>query len=220
MLKKSMVTRCDDAWVFIFALGRSGSTTVLGMLNQVPFVNLSGENDNLYGDLLHLFDKTLGLRHREHDAAAWWNDPQADRLQEDVCDWMANLVRPGQIHGFKEIRYKDADKLIRLLPNAKYILNYRNDDQRAKERWFTQKANMTAEKHALFSKFRAARHVRYLPLESFSVNAFNDLLRWLGIQGCHFIDVLHYNDKGLSTDARNVLRDNCTLMRPTPPHHR
>ena len=34
---------CDQHWLIIISAGRSGSTTILDMLNAVPFVSLSGE---------------------------------------------------------------------------------------------------------------------------------------------------------------------------------
>jgi hypothetical protein len=40
------------SWLFILATGRSGSTTILSMLNQVPEISLSGENNDLLGSLI------------------------------------------------------------------------------------------------------------------------------------------------------------------------
>lgn len=43
----SMSSCRSHAWLFVLSTGRSGSTTILNMLNAIPQIKLSGENGNL-----------------------------------------------------------------------------------------------------------------------------------------------------------------------------
>lgn len=63
--------------VFIWATGRSGSTTVLEMLNLVPCVSLSGENGEFVkhiDDLSSYMNNTLN-----HRTGAWYNEIDKSR---------------------------------------------------------------------------------------------------------------------------------------------
>jgi len=54
-------SRCDlseQRWLFVISTGgRTGSTSLLGMLNAHPSIALSGENSNQLADLLTLWNK-------------------------------------------------------------------------------------------------------------------------------------------------------------------
>ncbi len=59
-------TPCHQRFLFILATGRSGSTSLLKMLNQLPNVRLSGENYNILYEMSKLssfFDKTERKRY-------------------------------------------------------------------------------------------------------------------------------------------------------------
>lgn len=50
--------------LFIWGTGRSGSTTVLEMLNLVPCVSLSGENVEFMKDMKSLVSAMMSLNHK------------------------------------------------------------------------------------------------------------------------------------------------------------
>ena len=54
----------DQKWLFVFGMGRSGSTTLKNMLNQVPGIYIGGETNNLVG-LLTTVMTTIFLSKRE-----------------------------------------------------------------------------------------------------------------------------------------------------------
>jgi len=60
-------SRCDlseQRWLFVISLGgRTGSTSLLGMLNAHPAIALSGENSNQLSDLLTLWNKASMQTH-------------------------------------------------------------------------------------------------------------------------------------------------------------
>lgn len=59
-------TPCNQRFLFILATGRSGSTSLLRMFNQLPNVRLSGENYNILyeaSSIYSFFDKESHKRH-------------------------------------------------------------------------------------------------------------------------------------------------------------
>ena len=52
--EKKSCDLCGQRWLFVLATGRSGSTTVLNMLNALPGVYMAGENMNVVGKLRQL----------------------------------------------------------------------------------------------------------------------------------------------------------------------
>lgn len=51
-----------------------------------------------------------------------------------------------------------------------------------------------------------------LPLESFSLAKFNELLKWLGFSGCSYRRVAHANNNGTYKDGNNsnLVNGTCT----------
>ena len=142
-------------WLFVFSVGgRTGSTTLMGMLNAVPQIKLTGENKDLYSRLYELEQDTLALgggdRARD-EFDAWHNAPDPVRLQAAVCSWLLALSpHPGAlVHGFKEIRTPAAPLLARTMPHARFVINFRLDlaaQQRSFERLGGQKTLAEATK--------------------------------------------------------------------------
>jgi len=136
--------------VFIIATGRSGSTSLLTLLRELPGSDVLGENGGGINSLWRL-DKQLkaaaDLRHRDgaiEKRVAWLHRP-SDKLQmrselvasyrkilEATVNWR---IVPGEtvLLGFKEVRWAfqdqlaDAELLLELYPCAKLILSYRED---------------------------------------------------------------------------------------------
>ena len=207
---------CDGAWVFIIATGRSGSTTVLDMLNLVPAIELSGEKGpgfcNLWPQMYESQRSVLLQQSKNH---AFLNSATGLQLKaaenrmdaavsRSMCTWIKGLEPRGRTqalvttHGFKEIRPCYVNLLTRAFPRAKFILNFREDvEAQSHSAWFAQ--NSTHALDILEGKIETYRSqlrgydTFELPLESFNVSTFNRLLRWLGTTDCTYRGVLHSN---------------------------
>ena len=143
-------------WLFIAATGRSGSTSLLEMVNQLPGVYLEGENMGLFESLFTLKeDATKDLQEFHEDEirarvhkgvgsfyrAPGYVSPTAslDAIAREfvevyVLGAKGSAFRAreekARLVGFKEIRFKNAqelDYLIHLFPCAKVIINVRRD---------------------------------------------------------------------------------------------
>lgn len=117
---------CNDSnFLFIFGTGRSGTTTILNMLNTVPNINLAGEN---YGELkaFHaLYENAknyLGFQDRR-DKVVFHGEMDSHELLCTIQSWIRTTIgKPSNpsntnIIGFKEIRHKPNQKAQRLAPD-------------------------------------------------------------------------------------------------------
>jgi len=129
-----MCNPCDQEWLFVLGTGRSGSTTLMDMLNLLPGVSLAGEDGGTILDFQHLreayeaagaFRVEHHQRHRHHQHQE--NGDAARKVFRDafscmVQDYYAQTMLPfdvdrqqgialGLVRGFKEIRYSDVDKM-------------------------------------------------------------------------------------------------------------
>lgn len=66
---------CNRRFLFILATPRSGSTTILQTLNELPGVRLSGENDNVFYNLWNLINfgeiKTVLRQNYDQNSSFW-----------------------------------------------------------------------------------------------------------------------------------------------------
>ena len=123
-------------WVFILGTGRSGSTTLLEMVNALPNVQLSGEHDAELDSFIDL-RKRLRLTLEHGGTGAWLQDRHQLKEAHLFCtvqSWF--FLHTGKpcsntaTHGFKEIRYNSEEELDFLrdaFPSAKFILNFRKE---------------------------------------------------------------------------------------------
>ena len=194
-------------WVVVLSTGRAGSTTILQMLNAAaPLVALSGEQTDWGarpGDRSSLLNTLWGAlelslriagRARAGDAArAAHPDPNA--LKDTACQGLLAQFPPSTnatIRGFKDlIANVDVGRVVSLLPGVRFVINYR-EDQQAQTRsgfWRTAgDASVSALRQRTDQLLReTAASPRFdLPLERFSVRAFDALLRFLGVRGCGY----------------------------------
>jgi len=225
---------CDShAWLFILATGRSGSTTILNMLNAIPHIQLSGENGELVPMLAQTLEYTNRLSHKQaRFGTAWLNSPYRIGLRDAVCDWLLHLLqpRPGRVpslvRGFKEVRVnRILPFLLRHLPNARYILSHRLDvTAQASSGYHALGANVsqTIVQDELYIRTHvraAGRPMFELAVENFTTARFNELLVWIGITGCKYRRIAHSNKDGKSKvswddDAVSII-GSCHLALPT-----
>ena len=118
---------CASHWIFLVSAGgRTGSTSLLSMLQAHPSLWLSGENSDQLGSTLRLWLSAAV----QDDAAvgAWKRDPlEAKNLLCNVQQWFRRIAPGGPaqaIRGFKEIRWGKIP--IPLEPFQRWRLRSRN----------------------------------------------------------------------------------------------
>ncbi|GMI60243.1 hypothetical protein ScalyP_jg3687 [Parmales sp. scaly parma] len=121
-----------------------------------------------------------------------------------------------KIVGIKEIRHTDPEELDLLrevFPKAKFILNWREDTlAQGKSAFYKKQAKNNSELVENLTKIgmlmkewskKQPKEVAFnLPLETwngveeFTPESFNNLIWWLGFEGCRFKKVIHSNNNG------------------------
>eukprot|EP00542_Grammatophora_oceanica_P008447 CAMPEP_0194054970 /NCGR_PEP_ID=MMETSP0009_2-20130614/55179_1 /TAXON_ID=210454 /ORGANISM="Grammatophora oceanica, Strain CCMP 410" /LENGTH=366 /DNA_ID=CAMNT_0038703705 /DNA_START=53 /DNA_END=1153 /DNA_ORIENTATION=+ len=69
---------CKRRYLILLATGRSGSTTLMNMMGQLPSVRMAGENNDLLGHLKRMEDDILEnpqFVHNHHGDLTDWNGP-------------------------------------------------------------------------------------------------------------------------------------------------
>lgn len=214
----SPVVCSQVTWLFILSTGRSGSTTILGMLNQIPTISLSGENRPVYETLHQLKEETINITIDHPNSYSWLNHPNRTRVRNQLCSWILNLApnRTAHIHGFKEIHI---GPLLPLLmddfPEAKFIFNFRENITAQLNSAFFGRHPLKAAKKTIMEKnveiTRAMKilptaRVFSLPLEDFDVEHFNSLLDWLNIRDYRFTCVIHHITGGYTSSHRDCVK--------------
>ncbi|CAM9530395.1 unnamed protein product, partial [Heterosigma akashiwo] len=134
--------------VFVLAAGRSGSTTTLFMLNQIPGFALRGENNGvlykmLNSSLSQLVEGQQYLSTKPQVATAWFHADSMDMPSilagfKDLVIGFLNPPEQATTIGFKELVGRIFDYrrremigpaiMAQVFPGAKFILNYRYNE--------------------------------------------------------------------------------------------
>jgi hypothetical protein len=135
--------------VAILCQGRSGGTLIMRLLNGIPGVKVSGENERAF-DHLRKFSATIrGLarfRNTEFLKLAWRAPCDDAAVVGHLQTLAANMYGPGRLIGFKEIRYgleeryedfaAAVDWLGDLFPGIKIVFNTRATDTCVNSEWW------------------------------------------------------------------------------------
>ncbi|CAE7763774.1 unnamed protein product [Symbiodinium sp. CCMP2456] len=204
--------RCVPA-VWVVSPGRSGSTTVLEMLNALPGFAIMGENQAMWGTLYELAKKRAGAleEYRDRGDSMAWRQSDDLNWSEILCSYQLRVLaemnppNDARVVGFKEIRWAwseqlhDLELLMEVFPCSFAVLNYRKDieaeaESRTEATGYFPPTNLAEATKAMLSFYENHRQRSFLlPLENFSTDLFNQLLRFLGEDQCSFTDVLHDN---------------------------
>jgi len=145
--------------VLIVTYGRSGSTLLQGILNNIDGVLVRGENNNFIYGLYEAYKKLIDTHNHKKTSQAnhpWYGAGEINlELFLDYCQEMVrNILLADKKHdknilcyGFKEIRYfevyqqqKDIadylDFLAKIFPKPAFIFNVRNLDDVLKSGWW------------------------------------------------------------------------------------
>jgi len=216
-------------WLFIMATGRSGSTTMLEMLNAVPGFYLAGENYGLLEKVWQIYESTMNASQRAKDGdARFHGNPVSEHGL--LCS-LQLLVRAtlgefgtdrASVVGFKEIRHTSGRQRTfwkKAFPCARFIVNTRRNTTRQHNSQFQKFLSLSSlEAYTKDLEQYQARHTEYvhqLQLESYSVGGFNQLLNSLGVSGCNFTDMAWANKRGdwRGDDTHARISGNCQIAR-------
>lgn len=136
-------------FLILCCTARSGSTTLLRILNTIPRVNICGENDNAIINLLQCYNslKTSINYRKSYDKSsslndfidnklcpAWYNTFDYNMVVNEVKSLIIKILKKNDednLLGFKEIRFYNnlhiLELFIELFPNTKFIVNVRRD---------------------------------------------------------------------------------------------
>jgi hypothetical protein len=200
--------------LMVLAVGRSGSTTILEMLELVPQLRLRGESFALLG-----FSDFLGGTHNgnrmeaeegpwEHDALDWEHVYAAwqNFYLSIIPGYPPSADEGPVVFGTKEVAGWEVEHLQeyeKLFPCARFVLSVRKDLQaESRSAFYHHTPNafkVVTQKTAALRKWQT--HLGndrsfLMYLEDFSPGNFTSLLNWMGIEGCSYVSVLHANDHG------------------------
>ncbi|MGB3512308.1 MAG: sulfotransferase, partial [Microcoleaceae cyanobacterium] len=168
--------------ILIITYGRSGSTLLQGILNDIDGVLVRGENNNFIYGLYEAYNRLLDTRTHEDISQpnnSWYGAGEIDQeLFLDDCRQMVRNVLLADkkyekhfvCYGFKEIRYLEISQqqkdiadylnfLAKIFPKPAFIFNVRNLDDVLKSGWWVNmnKAESRAELMELETAFHTYR---------------------------------------------------------------
>jgi len=219
---------CKDNWLFILGTGRSGTTSLMTMLNAIPGLYISGEPKSTMQRMLNMYSERPGVWSEEkglNEIRAHWHKPvDYERLLCDLQQYVKDMIGQSEVDtekiiGFKDINAKDERSLLfykELFPCARYIMNWRETMQENPQLHNSAFKTLLEMKDTSLAKLSVEREVKKtwarnnslsaftLPLEDFAVDKFNALLKWLNIEDCKYTAVAHANsfqvDQGYHPD--------------------
>jgi len=219
-------------WVIILGTGRSGSTTLMQMVNAIsPDIYIGGENYGFADLLKDTYNHGVSDKLYKRQPSGPWKTNKLDKgafiwsIQNVMMKALGKFDEENtKIVGFKEIRHFDSEVLNSFVEifgqDAKFIVNWREDHESQVKSAFYKK-NKNAEdtienkENQLreWSKSQPKDRTFDIPLESFSLEIFNELIDWLGYEGCSFKKILKSNSQGsYKEDSRkDLLKGTCQL---------
>ena len=156
----------DDNVILICATGRSGSTTMMRLLNSIPNSNICGENFGAINSILEFYrriktttnDYVPGHKRpanfddivSKNIKPAWYNSYNYSQIIQIIKIMIINMFKNNEttnIWGFKEIRYDNGNinyikDFKELFPQTKVIIQIReNIMAQSKSGWFKEDKN-------------------------------------------------------------------------------
>ena len=122
-----------DAIVLIVSLGRTGSTTLMNLLNLIPNSNICGENYNAVLKLLQFYYELKEIK-KSIPTSNNYNTFNLKNMRKTVINTITALFknkRETNLWGFKEVRWAEdfrmLDIFVELFPQTKFVINLRED---------------------------------------------------------------------------------------------
>jgi hypothetical protein len=135
-------------FIIIYSTGRTGSTTLMRILNSNQKIKISGEND---GAILHLLRTYRSIKHcltmrpgeangmtydeciKSEIKPCWYTNFDLELVKKGIINTILNIIKVdnSDIMGFKEIRWRKSKNLIdewlELFPNTQIIFSLHNN---------------------------------------------------------------------------------------------
>jgi Sulfotransferase family len=222
---------CARAFLFVVATGRSGSTTLMSMINSIPGFFIGGENGNQAATLKAMVDerrRAVEMRcKREHSAdiasssscALLPRRAELKLIQDWI--WVSNLPpdnwssTPTQVSGFKEIRWgpEEIEFIRAVCPCSRFIINTRKDKkaQSGSGMYATAAPQLLQTRISntqTISRMLPRTQVYRIVQEKMSVKSFNKLAAWLGAH-CQFSSMTYANVNSSYNSYRPGMRAPC-----------
>eukprot|EP00039_Didymoeca_costata_P001290 m.51272 g.51272 ORF g.51272 m.51272 type:complete len:221 (+) comp10723_c0_seq1:399-1061(+) len=210
-------------WVLIITTGRSGSTTLMAMLNTLQVASLTGENMPTFYNILNDIDN-ITKWDRNYPAGPFKKHVNKTELHDAMCLIVDSLTdKDAPIRGMKELCSRICDKLPimkKIFPNLRIIHSYRENENHTSK--FTNReynARMRQQAETAFSKSNFSEkngNLYKMPLENFDPEGFNRLRTWLGVEGCKFVGMHHHNKHKSyiwqPKKASEIVQGNCKFI--------
>lgn len=221
---------CDRKFIFVIGTGRSGSTTVMQMVNELPGHFITGEHNGQ----MFIWRDMMAAQQVKDDRYFCMVQDWVFRHSRDPADTVTaaamkhhtsaraiiayeNEVSP--VRGFKEIRYTSLEILRwlkQVFPCSKMVINIREPDALVESRekafghvnegWARAVIQNLTDFHA---ERLAHNDTFWLPLESFSVDTFNAMAAWMGVGHCRFVSIAKNRGQGSKNRFRNPKHIRC-----------
>jgi len=228
LIKKQYDSIVNDKIVVICSTGRSGSTTMLRLLNTIPNSNICGENQNMIISILDAYRKMKSTnyyyktKYMDEDALdrgleqlkpAWYNSFNYRKMNYLIKEIIIEMFKDKdttQLWGFKEIRIVDPYSLSllndfkELFPQLKVIIHLRQDTAiQSRSSWWAE-SNGTVN---ILNAANSALHEFYESCDYCFLSTFENMKNITNIINIfEFIDSRqYYNDTKISQVLRNNL---------------
>eukprot|EP00591_Stephanopyxis_turris_P001547 CAMPEP_0195510866 /NCGR_PEP_ID=MMETSP0794_2-20130614/3384_1 /TAXON_ID=515487 /ORGANISM="Stephanopyxis turris, Strain CCMP 815" /LENGTH=395 /DNA_ID=CAMNT_0040638373 /DNA_START=132 /DNA_END=1316 /DNA_ORIENTATION=+ len=236
---------CRRRFLVLIATGRSGSTSLMNMLDFLPGVRMGGENNNTLHALNTLME-TFNLEHENwQDRSGAWKHGALSRASLSCAaqSFIEAITPPPKgrediddsstIIGWKTIRFFDdwendvdaAKFLMETFPCARVVINLRaNTDEQSKSAWYEttddakQMLDDLNKRHFAIAEQFGSRRAHIMNIDEWKqpggTSKLNDLVSWLGFEGCTFPSTVHDNDRNESdgykiSGTKFSLGENC-----------
>ena len=224
---------CKRRFLIEIATGRSGSTSLMHMLEMLPGVRMGGENKNQLYAIRKMFDNFP--RRYGKVARGPWQHEYVGRgdLACPAQHIMEAFIPPPRkdqglddsntIIGFKTIRFLDNDDddktavefVKKYFPCSRVVVNLRsNVTKQSKSNFHFYNENATQELTEMNKRLQRVAllfgHQAYLLYyeewtdKVHGHEKINDLVHWLGFQHCTFNQLIHDNKINDETDTKQI----------------
>lgn len=203
---------CEQNWVFQVSTGRSGSTSLMEMVNDLPGAYMAGENSGMFGSLyqLHIDSIQTNGHGQKRGGTAWWHHQiDQNELKKLSRAYLAAAIGLNgtiaySLVGFKEIRWSgtaELDFLMSLFPCAKVLVNIRRDVvAQSSSGMFRKKKNRSSASFANMNELletwqkRHQTRTKLLTTKELTCSHMNDVYEWLGFPHCKCLRMAHANN--------------------------
>ena len=178
---------CKNKYLFVLATGRSGSTTIMAMLNLLPGIRIAGENNDVMYDFQTMVNNLTSLSNFKIGSdvknGCWFHERiekasfacPAQELLRTINPPNTELQKLGKddafITGFKEIRWlrheefkgdvsKFLDTYLPLFPCSRFIFSIRSDVKNQAKSGFYGVESPNSTEAELFLKHLNDIHIK------------------------------------------------------------